>query len=271
MPPDVMKRNNVVAFGRGTQPMLFAHGFGCDQTMWRLVTPAFEGDYRVVLFDYAGHGRSKRAAYDVGRYATLDGFAQDLLDVVRALDLRDVILVGHSVSSIIGVLAVNAEPERFDRVVMVGPSPRYIDDPPDYRGGFAQADIEGLLDTMERNYIGWASAMAPIVAGNADRPELAGELNESFCSTDPVVARQFARATFLGDNRADLARLSVPALVLQCTDDAIAPQSVGEFVAATVPMATYRQLAATGHCPHMSHPDETIAAIRDYLGDGSPA
>ncbi len=269
MATDVVKRNNVVSLGRGTQPMVFAHGFGCDQAMWRLVTPAFEDDHRIVLFDYAGHGRSDRAMYDGRRYATLDGFAQDMLDVVRELDLHDVILVGHSVSSIIGVLAINAEPERFDRLVMVGPSPRYIDDLPGYHGGFKREDIDGLLDTMDRNYIGWASTMAPIVAGNADRPEVADELNESFCSTDPVVARQFARATFLGDNRADLALLPVPALVLQCSEDAIAPQSVGEYVAAAVPRATYRLLAATGHCPHMSHPGETVDAIRGFL-DGSP-
>ena len=265
MPTDVIGRNHVMELGRGTRPMVFAHGFGCDQNMWRLITPAFEEDHRIVLFDYVGHGRSDRSAYDRDRYASLDGFAQDILDVVNALDLEDVILVGHSVSSIIGVLAINREPDRFSQLVMVGPSPRYINDPPDYHGGFERADIEALLDMMDKNYIGWASAMAPMVTGNPDRPDLVGELNESFCSTDPVVARQFARATFLGDNRSDLSGLPVPALVLQCSSDAIAPQGVGEYVARSLPRASFRQLSATGHCPHMSHPEETARAIRDYL------
>lgn len=270
MPSNVLARNNVTVTGRGSQPMVFAHGFGCDQHMWRFITPPFEDAYRIVLFDYVGHGGSERGAYDPDRYATLDGFAQDVLDVVEALDLRDVILVGHSVSSMVGVLAINRSPERFDRLIMVGPSPRYIDDPPEYRGGFERSDIEGLLDTMDKNYIGWAGAMAPTVVGNPERPELGSELNTSFCSTDPVVARQFARATFLGDNRSDLTRLPVPSLVLQCSDDAIAPQGVGEYVARVTPGSTFRQLRATGHCPHLSHPEETISAIREYLGRPVP-
>jgi len=245
--------------------MVFVHGFGCDQQMWRFMTPAFEDDYRIVLFDYVGHGGSDRAAYDPDRYATLDGFAQDILDVVEALDLRDVVLVGHSVSSIVGVLAINRHPEPFERLIMVAPSPRYINDPPDYHGGFERADIEGLLDMMDKNYIGWAGALAPMVAGNPERPDLGEELNTSFCSTDPVVARQFAHATFLGDNRKDLARLVVPSLVLQCSEDAIAPQGVGQYVARITPGSTFRQLGATGHCPHLSHPDETIDAVREYL------
>lgn len=265
MPTDVLARNNVTVVGRGTQPMVLVHGFGCDQQMWRFITPAFEDDYRIVLFDYVGHGGSDRGAYDPDRYATLDGFAQDILDVVDALDLHDVILVGHSVSSIVGVLAINRMAERFDRLIMVSPSPRYINDPPDYQGGFEQADIEGLLDMMDKNYIGWAGALAPMVAGNPDRPDLGAELNTSFCSTDPVVARQFAHATFLGDNRGDLVRLPVPSLVLQCSDDAIAPQGVGEYVARVTPRSTFRQLRATGHCPHLSHPEEAIAAMREYL------
>ncbi|MDQ4035517.1 MAG: alpha/beta hydrolase [Chloroflexota bacterium] len=265
MSTNVLARNNVTVVGKGTQPMVFVHGFGCDQKMWRFITPAFEADYRIVLFDYVGHGGSDRGAYDPDRYATLEGFAQDILDVVDALDLNDVILVGHSVSSIVGVLAINRSPDRFERLIMVAPSPRYINDPPDYRGGFERADIEGLLDMMDKNYIGWAGALAPMVAGNPDRPDLGDELNTSFCSTDPIVARQFARATFLGDNRGDLARLAVPALVLQCSDDAIAPQDVGEYVARATPRSTFQKLRATGHCPHLSHPDETIAAIRDYL------
>ena len=262
---DVLTRNNVKVFGRGTQPMVVAHGFGCDQNMWRFVTPAFEDDYRIVLFDYVGSGHSDLAANDPERYSRLDGYAEDLLDVCRALDLRDVILVGHSVSSMIGVLAANREPERFARLVLIGPSPRYVNDAPDYVGGFERADIEGLLDMMERNFIGWANFLAPNIMKNPDRPELGEELTESFCSTDPKIARRFAEATFFADNRADLAQVSVPALVLQCSDDMIAPREVGEFVHRSMPDSTLRLMRATGHCPHLSHPDETIELIREYL------
>jgi len=262
---DVLSRNNVKVLGTGTQPMLFAHGFGCDQNMWRYVAPAFEDDYRVVLFDYVGSGGSDLGAYDPQRYATLDGYAQDILDVCERLDLRDVVLVGHSVSSMVGVLAANREPERFSRLVMIGPSPRYLNDPP-YVGGFEREDIEGLLDMMDRNYIGWANFLAPAIIKNPDRPELAQELTDSFCSTDPVIASRFAQATFFADNREDLDRVKVPALVLQCSDDMIAPTEVGEYVHRHLPGSTLRIMRATGHCPHMSHPDETIELMRDYLG-----
>ena len=265
MPIDVRQRNNVRVTGRGEQPMLFAHGFGCDQNMWRFITPAFEDDYRIVLFDYVGHGGSDVSAYDPGRYESLNGYARDILDIVHELDLRDVVLVGHSVSSIVGVLAAIAEPERFARVIMVSPSPRYINDPPEYHGGFDRADIEGLLDMMDKNYIAWANYLTPMIMRNDDQPELTAELTESFCSTDPIVARQFAEVTFLSDNRADLAALRVPSVVLQCAEDAIAPREVGRFVARATPGSTYRELDATGHCPHMSHPEETIAAMREYL------
>ena len=250
--------------GRGSQPMLFAHGFGCDQNMWRFVAPAFEDDYQVVLFDYVGCGKSDLSAYDPARYRSLAGMAQDILDVVEALDLRDVVLVGHSVSSVIGALAINRAPDRFAALVMIGPSPRYINDPP-YIGGFERADIEGLLDTMDRNYIGWANFLGPVVMGNADRPELTEELVASFCATDPVVARRFAEATFFADNRDDLAAVGVPTLVLQCGHDLIAPQAVGEFVAGQITGSTLRYMQATGHCPLMSHPAETITLIEDFL------
>ena len=260
----VLARNNVNVSGHGTQPMLFAHGFGCDQNMWRFVTPAFERDYRIVLFDYVGSGRSDLAAYDAERYASLDGYAQDVLDIVHALDLRDIVFVGHSVSSMVGVLAANREPERFARLVLVGPSPRYVNDAP-YVGGFERAEIEGLLETMEKNYIGWANFLAPAIMKNPDRPELGQELEASFCSTDPIIARLFAQATFFADNRADLRSVRVPSLILQCSDDMIAPDVVGEYVHRETPGSTLRRLAATGHCPHMSHPEETIAAIEEYL------
>ncbi len=257
-------RNNVKQAGSG-RAMMFAHGFGCDQNMWRFLTPAFEDDYRIVLFDYAGHGKSDRAAYDPERYRSLDGFAQDVLDVVHALDLHDVVLVAHSVSAMIGVLAINREPDRFDRLVMVSPSPRYINDPPDYRGGFEQADIEGLLDMMDKNYMGWANMLAPLIMQNADRPELTQELEQSFCSTDPVIARRFAEVTFFSDNRKDLPSAPVPSLILQCSVDAIAPVEVGQYVHRHMPASTLQLMQVTGHCAHMSHPQETIQEIKAYL------
>jgi len=271
MAVDIIARNNVRVSGRGSQPMLFAHGFGCDQHMWRFVAPAFEAEYRVVMFDYVGAGRSDLAAYDPERYSTLHGYAQDVLDVVHALGLHDVIFVGHSVSSMIGILAANREPERFARLILIGPSPRYVNDPPEYVGGFEHADIEGLLDTMDRNYIGWANFLAPAIMKNPDRPELGAELTESFCSTDPVIARRFAEATFFADNRADLPNVKVPALVLQCAEDMIAPDAVGEYVHRAMPASTLRRMQATGHCPHMSAPEETIALMSQYLAGPATA
>jgi sigma-B regulation protein RsbQ len=265
MNQEILRRNNVNVFGSGTQPMVFAHGFGCDQNMWRFVAPAFADDYRVVLFDYVGAGRSDLGAYDPERYGRLDGYAQDILDVCHALELEDVVLVGHSVSSMIAVLAANREPELFARLVLIGPSPRYIHDPPGYVGGFERADIEGLLEMMDKNYIGWANFLAPAIMKNPDRPELGAELTESFCSTDPVIARRFAEATFFADNREDLPGVRVPSLILQCAEDMIAPDGVGEYLHRRIPGSTLRRLEATGHCPHMSHPKETIRAIREYL------
>lgn len=265
MQSTVQKRNNVKVFGSGSQPMLFAHGFGCDQNMWRLVTPAFADDYEIVLFDYVGSGKSDLPSYDADRYSTLDGYASDVLDICHALDLHDVIFVGHSVSGMVGVLAANREPDLFERLILVGPSPRYINDAPDYVGGFEQSDIEGLLETMEKNYLGWANFLAPAIMKNPDRPELASELESSFCSTDPVIARRFAEATFFADNRRDLASVQVPSLIMQCSEDIIAPSTVGEYLSRELPLSTLRNLRATGHCPHMSHPEETIAVMREYL------
>ena len=260
-PINILRRNNVNVRGRGTQPMLFAHGFGCDQNMWRFVAPHFEDDYKVILFDYVGSGRSDISAYDAKRYGTLDGYAQDVLDVCAALDLRDVIFVGHSVSSMIGVLAALRDRDRFSKMIMIGPSPRYINDAPSYNGGFERADIEGLLNMMDRNFIGWASYLAPVVMKNDDRPELATELETSFCSTDPQIARRFAEVTFFSDNRADLQHLKVPTLILQCAEDVIAPAAVGRFVHEALRGSTFRMLEATGHCPHLRHPQETIRVI----------
>jgi sigma-B regulation protein RsbQ len=256
----------VTVTGRGTRAIVFAHGFGCDQNMWRLVAPAFEADYQVVLFDYVGHGRSDRSAYDRARYETLDGYAEDLLAICEALGLRDAVLVGHSVSAVIGILAAIRAPERFGRLVLVGPSPRYVNDG-DYVGGFTRAEIDGLLEFLDANHLGWSSAMAPVIMANADRPELAEELANSFCRTDPDVAKQFARATFLSDNRADLGRVAAPCLVIQCRHDAIAPLSVGEYVHRHLQRGELVVLDQAGHCPHLSAPAETVAAIKKFLAE----
>jgi sigma-B regulation protein RsbQ len=262
---DVLARNNVVVAGRADgQPMLFAHGFGCDQNMWRHVAPAFAGEHRIVLFDHVGAGGSDLSAYEPGRYASLDGYADDVLEICAELGLERVIFVGHSVSAMIGVLAAKREPERFDRLVLVGPSPRYVDDG-DYVGGFSADDIEGLLEALESNFLGWSGQMAPVIVGNPDRPELGEELTNSFCRTDPEIAKQFARVTFLSDNRADLPTVRTRSLVLQCTDDVIAPQAVGEYVHERLPDSELVVLEATGHCPNLSAPEETIAAIRAFL------
>lgn len=264
MPVDVLSRNNVKVMGQGQQPLVMAHGFGCDQKMWRFVAPAFAADYRLVLFDYVGFGQSDLATYDPQRYSHLQGYAQDVLDICAALDLERAIFVGHSVSSMIGLLAAIAAPERFERLVMIGPSPCYINDEA-YFGGFEREDIDQLLDIMEKNYIGWAQFLAPVVMQNADRPQLTQELEESFCSTDPAIATRFAKATFYGDNRRDLARVPVPSLILQCKDDTIAPDEVGQYLHQHLPHSTLARMKATGHCPHMSHPDETIQLIKTYL------
>lgn len=261
----VLNRNNVVVTGDDEgPPVLLAHGFGCDQNLWRLVVPTLSETCRAVLFDYVGSGRSDLSAWTPQRYSTLDGYAQDVLDICDELDLRDVTLVGHSVSAMIGVLAVAAEPERFAKLVLLTPSPRYIDDG-DYRGGFSAADIDELLESLDSNYLGWSAAMAPVIMDNPDRPELAEELANSFCRTDPAVAKVFARATFLSDNRADLAKVAVPTLVIECARDAIAPREVGAFTHAQIPGSRLVTLDATGHCPQLSDPKATAEAIAAFV------
>jgi sigma-B regulation protein RsbQ len=258
-------RNNVQVHGLADgPPIVFSHGFGCDQNMWRFVWPEFADTHRVVLFDHVGHGRSDRTAFDRRHHGTLDGYAADLLDICRELELSDIAFVGHSVSAMIGVLAAIREPDRFAKLVLIGPSPRYTDDG-DYIGGFTSQDIDGLLESLDSNYLGWTSAMAPVIMGNSERPELAEELNNSFCATDPEIAKHFARVTFLSDNRADLPLVRTPALVLQCSDDAIAPQAVGEYVDRQLPNSEMIMLRATGHCPNLSAPRETTDAIRAFL------
>jgi sigma-B regulation protein RsbQ len=244
--------------------MVFAHGYGCDQAMWRHVAPDFEADHRVVLFDHVGAGGSDLSAYDPDRYGSLRGYAADVVEICRELELTDVVLVGHSVSAMIGVLALRQAPELFGALVMIGPNPRYVDDG-DYTGGFSRADVAAMLDALESNHLGWSAAMAPVIMGNPDQPELTEELTDSFCRTDPAIARQFARVTFLSDNRDDLPAVAVPTLVMQCSADVIAPEVVGRYVHARVPDSAFVQLSATGHCPHLSAPAETVAAIRAWL------
>jgi sigma-B regulation protein RsbQ len=253
----------VVTGPEGGRTMVLAHGFGCDQNLWRLVVPRLAREFRVVLFDHVGAGRSDRSAWSAERYGALDAYAEDVLEICGQLDLRDSVLVGHSVSAMIAVLAANREPGRFAGLVLLTPSPRYVDDG-DYRGGFSEADIEELLDSLESNYLGWSAAMAPVIMGNPDRPELGEELTNSFCRTDPAVARVFARATFLSDNRADLPRVTVPTLVVQCRHDAIAPPEVGAYVHARVPGSRLVTLDATGHCPQLSAPEATAAALAEF-------
>jgi sigma-B regulation protein RsbQ len=259
-----IRRNSVAVFGKGTRPIMFSHGYGCDQNMWRFVVPAFENDYKVVLFDHVGAGNSDLTAFDKGKYQTLDGYAQDVLEICDELDLMDVTFVGHSVSAMIGVLASIRQPKRFSNLVLVGPSARYINDG-SYVGGFERHEIDGLLEMLDANYLGWASTMAPAIMGNSERPELAEELQASFCRTDPQIAKFFARVTFLSDNRKDLNRVGTRTLVLQCSEDIIAPLSVGEFVHREISDSELVILRATGHCPNLSSPAETVAAIRDFL------
>jgi sigma-B regulation protein RsbQ len=260
----VIRRNNVNVFGSGERVMMFAHGFGCDQTMWEPVARNFAPEFRVVLFDYVGHGRSELSAYSAERYSSLTGYAQDVVEIGRALDLRNAVFVGHSVSAMIGALASLKAPDMFSDLVMVGPSPRYIDDK-GYRGGFSREQVEELLEFLADNHLGWSAAMAPAIMGTPDRPELSARLENSFCNTDPEIARDFARVTFLSDNREDLSAVGARTLILQCSQDIIAPVQVGEYVHGKLANSEYRLLRATGHCPNLSAPDEVTAAIREFV------
>ncbi|NNE78392.1 MAG: alpha/beta hydrolase [Pricia sp.] len=261
---NVLKRNNVKVFGKGDQTLMFAHGFGCDQAMWRFITPAFEEDYKIVLFDYVGCGKSEISEYTEERYGSLYGYALDILEICHELNLENVILVGHSVSSIIGMLASIREPDLFRSLILICPSPCYINKP-GYYGGFEEKDLIGLMEVMENNYVGWSSYLAPVVMKNAERPELTDELQKSFCSMDKEITENFARVTFFSDNREDLAKVNVPSLILQCSEDDIASEKVGAYVHKKVGGSVMYEMQATGHCPHMSHPDETIHCIKRYL------
>ncbi len=260
----VIERNNVHVRGSGDRAMIFAHGFGCDQNMWRFVAPAFEKDFMTVMFDHVGAGDSDLSAYDRAKYSSLSGYADDVSEIGTELGLTDSVFVGHSVSSMIGVLAALHTPGMFGKLVLIGPSARYIDDE-GYVGGFSARQIEELLQFLESNHMGWSTQMAPMIMGNPERPELGQELTNSFCRTDPEIAKAFARVTFTSDNRKDLAEVTIPTLVLQCSDDIIASQEVGEFVARSIPDSRMIVLDATGHCPNLSAPEEVIAAMRTFV------
>jgi sigma-B regulation protein RsbQ len=257
-------RNNVHTAGTGPTAMLFAHGFGCDQNMWRHVSPAFEDRFQVVLFDHMGAGGSDLKAYVSEKYSSLAGYADDVVEIGNELDLKNAVFVGHSVSAMIGALASLKAPGMFRSLVMVGPSPRYIDDE-DYVGGFKEQQIAELLEFLAVNHMGWSTAMAPVIMGNADRPELAAELTNSFCRTDPDIAKEFARVTFNSDNRADLAKITIPTLILQCSEDVIAPVAVGDYMHRQIPNSKLVVLKATGHCPNLSAPEEVISAMRGFV------
>lgn len=254
---DVLKRNNVNVSGAGEQAMVFSHGFGCDQNMWRFITPAFKNEHKIVLFDHVGAGKSDITAFSKMKYETLQGYADDLLQICEALNLQQVIFVGHSVSSMIGALAAVKQPGSFEKLVMVGPSPCYINSA-GYRGGFSREDIEELLESLESNYLGWSAAMAPVIMGNPDKPELGEELTNSFCQTNPEIARHFAHTTFLSDNREDLRHIKTKTLILQCSEDVIAPLEVGAYVHHHIADSEMMVLSATGHCPNLSAPEESI-------------
>jgi sigma-B regulation protein RsbQ len=261
---NVIRRNNVNVIGHGERTLMFAHGYGCDQNMWRRITPSFQDDYRIILFDYVGSGDSDPTAFDRTRYSSLNGYARDVVEILDTLQIGAVTFVGHSVSSIIGALAAIQRPEHFEGLVMIGPSPRYINDG-DYVGGFAQSDIEGLLEILENNHLGWSSMMAPLIMGNPEDPALASELEASFCRTNPLFAQHFARVTFLSDNRADLPNVKTRTLILQCDKDAIAPPGVGSYVHQCIPDSQFVLMNATGHCPHMSAPSQVVEEMRRFL------
>jgi sigma-B regulation protein RsbQ len=257
-------RNNVKILGSGERTLMFAHGYGCDQSMWRHVVPSFTHDFKVVLFDYVGSGSSDASAFDRNRYSTLRGYGQDVLEIIEEIGLHDVHFVGHSVSSMIGALASIDRPEHFASLTMIGPSPCYINSG-EYKGGMERSDVDGLLEALESNHVAWSATMAPVIMGNPEAPELSGELEASFCRMDPFLASHFARVTFLSDNRADLAKVTTKTLILQCQKDAIAGTSVGEYVHKCLPKSEFVMIEATGHCPHMSAPKEVVKALRKFL------
>ena len=260
----LISRNNITIHGTGSKSMFLVHGYGCDQNMWRFITPQFKDDYKIILIDLVGSGKSDENLYDYDKYSSLEGYAADVIEICDALNLKDVYLVGHSVSAMIGLLAAIKRPSLFKKLIMICPSPRYMNDD-DYFGGFSQKDINDLMETLDSNYLGWSSAMAPVIMGNADRPELAAELEESFCQNNPEIASHFAKVTFLGDNRNDLKKLTTDTLIIQSKTDAIASVKIGQFVHDNTSNSKLVILETTGHCPHLSAPNLTIEAMQQNL------
>jgi sigma-B regulation protein RsbQ len=260
----VISRNNVTVHGEGARAMVFAHGFGCDQNMWRHVAPAFEQDYKIVLFDHVGCGGSDLSAYERAKYSDLRGYAEDVVQIGKELGVESGVFVGHSVSAMIGILASIEAPDLFSELVLIGPSPRYINDE-GYEGGFTREQIEELLEFLDDNHLGWSAAMGPVIMGNPHRPELSEELVNSFCRTDPDIAKAFARVTFLSDNRSDLQLCQARSLVIQCKQDVIAQQKVGEYVRDHLPKGEMVIIDATGHCPNLSAPAQVISAIKAFV------
>jgi sigma-B regulation protein RsbQ len=260
----LVARNNITIHGTGSKSMFLVHGYGCDQNMWRFITPQFKENYRIILIDLVGSGKSDENAYDFDKYSSLEGYADDIIEICDALNLKDVCFVGHSVSAIIGLLAAVKRPALFKKLIMIGPSPRYINDAV-YFGGFSQNDIDDLMETLDSNYLGWSSAMAPVIMGNSDRPELAAELEESFCQNNPEIAKHFAKVTFQGDNRSDLNKLTTDTLIIQSMEDAIASVKVGQYVHENIANSRLVIIETTGHCPHLSFPNQTIEAMKKYL------
>ena len=264
MEKNSITRNNVNRLGKGKQTMLFAHGYGCDQNMWRFITPAFQKDYDCVLFDHVGSGDSDKDSYDFEKYNTLEGYAEDIIALCDELELKNVIYVGHSVGAIMGVLAAARRPDLFDRMILIGPSPCYINKN-GYYGGFSQQDINELVETLENNYLGWSSYITPVIIGDPEKPEFTEELHNSFCRMNPNIAKHFAKVTFLSDNRDDLFKVSTPALIIQCHPDIIAPVQVGLYVHEKMLNSNFIQLESPGHCPHLTSPELTINALKFYL------
>jgi sigma-B regulation protein RsbQ len=264
MDGNVIYRNNVRVIGQGKITLLFGHGFGCDQNTWRAILPAFEQDYRLVIFDYVGAGKSDLSAYTDSRYGSLDGYAQDVIDICTELQLENVVFIGHSVSSMIGLLAIKYAPEMFTKIVFIGPSPRYLNDE-DYEGGIDREDLEDLLEVMDSNYLGWSRMVAPLIMGNAQEPELAEALTASFCATDPDIAKKFARVTFMSDNRKDLSCLNIPSLTIQCEEDFLTSKEVALYIQDHTINNQVMMLSSKGHCPQLSDPQGVINAIRSFI------
>ena len=260
---DVLKRNNVKILGSG-RPIIFAHGYGLNQNMWQHITPAFAENNQIILFDHVGAGESDISSYNRTKYNSLHGYAADLIEICETLKLEKPIFIGHSVSSMIGILAAIQKPELFEKIILIGPSACYLNRD-GYLGGFNQEDIENLLFTIDENFYGWATSMAPALMNNPEKPDLASDLAKTFCKVKPEIASHFARVTFLTDNRSHLNKVKVPTLILQATEDLVAPANVGQFIKDQITGSQLIKLKATGHFPSLSAPEETIKAIKSFI------